>query len=174
MNLKVCSNCKVEKSESDFRVRKDKRIKNPKKRIYLNNVCLTCEAIQQRERNKKQRLTKEGRERHNRWAREFHQRHREKCIAYLRDRRKAPEFKVYMKAYRERNKERIRQQEIITKQRYQEKNRDSLSDEYIIRLLICQGIGDRGTLMKNYDVIEAKRLQLLIKRKINNVNQQHG
>jgi hypothetical protein len=72
-----------------------------------------------------------------------------------------------MRAYRKRNKDKIHNQEVVTKKRYHEKHRDNVTDEYVIRQLITQGVATRDSLRSHPELIEAKRIQILIKRQIN-------
>ena len=165
-DLKTCSRCKAKKGKSDFRVRVDKR--SSPHFAYLNSTCLKCDAEKTAERSRLQRSTPEGRAMHNKWANEFHKRHREKCIELMKSRRGSDEYKKMMKEYRLKNKDKIYQQEVITKRRYHEKNRDAVTDAYVINQLVNQGVADKDGILSCPGLIEAKRLQILIKRKIRN------
>lgn len=165
---KACTRCKKTKPQSDFRTRIEKRAEPHWE--YLNPTCRLCDKELSRERVQIQRSTPEGREKHNKWALEFHARHREKCLAEMKKRRDTPEYKAHMKEYRDKRKDIIYQQEVVTKKRYARKHIDALTDEYVIRKLVDQNVADKETLIQHPEIIEAKRLQILIKRKI----KQHG
>jgi hypothetical protein len=170
--MKTCTNCHTSKAESEFRVRIDKRIKNPSGCIYLNNQCLSCEAAASRERVKRERQTPEGRKKHNKYALQFHQKNRDKCIARMKERRQTPEYKAYMKAYRQKKREKIQEQERITKKRYSDKHRDAVTDEYVLQKLVEQGFGTKEELKNNKELIEIKRVKILTKR-LKNIISKH-
>lgn len=158
----VCTRCDKEKEDSKFRIRTDKR-RNPPL-IYVNNVCKDCESEISKERVRNQRKTEEGRKRHNKWAMASYQRNREKNIHRMREARKTPEYKAYMKEYRKRRKEIIQQQEQVTKRKYHEKHRDAVTDSYAIRLLVTQGFGTYEEIEKQRELIDLKKVQILTKR----------
>lgn len=162
--MKLCSRCNIEKDDSAFRVRTDKR-RNPPL-VYLNNTCYDCDAETQRERVRKQRQTPEGRKKHNQWANKSYHRHRDDRVRKMREKRKTPEYKAKMKEYRENNKQKIYQQEVITKKRYHEKNRDAVTDEYVIGRLIQQGYKREECTP---ELIELKRVKILKKRLKNKI-----
>lgn len=161
---KVCSKCNEKKNKNDFRVRADKRSDPPF--IYLNNTCKKCDAELHLERFRKERNTPEGKARHNRWAREFHHRHREKCLAAAKERRNRPGYKEMISEYRNRNRDKLNKKSVITKRRWSQKHMENLTDEYIsMKLFNCI---DREFIKNHPELIEAKRLQILIKRKMQN------
>lgn len=160
--MKICSRCHIEKEDYEFRVREDKRYTPVL--IYLNNTCKICDAELQRDRVRKQRSTPDGKKRHNKWAKEFHKRHREEILKKMCERRKTPEYKAYMKEYRKKRKDIIYEQEVITKKRYHEKNRDNLTDRYAINLLRTQGYGASEEIEKDKEFIDLKKSQVLRKR----------
>lgn len=165
---KICNQCGQQKIIKEFRIRVDKRVKK-QYLVYYNNICLKFEAANQRERTIKIRATEQGRLKHSKWAMEYHKRNREKCLNRMKQRRESQEYKDYIRQYRLKNKEKIYAQEIITKKNYHEKNRDLLTDTYIINQLTSQKVATKEMLLNPafYSLIQAKRLQLLIKRKIN-------
>lgn len=197
--MKFCSRCKINKEDSEFRIRKEKRRGDFS---YLNNECKQCDkeraAIyyakmkndpdfkkknRERARNyivnniEKIRIrkgTKDFLAKHAKWNKDSYNRMKDVVSAKMKVKRQTPEYKEMMRAYRARNKEKIFRQEVITKKRYHEKNRDGLTDQYIINQLNSQGIADKETL-KNYpEIIEAKRVQLLIIRKTKNNGNQNN
>jgi len=184
---KNCTRCGCYKTEANTRLRKQGNS------TYLNATCKSCDNEIQRSYYEKVKDNPEFKEKnrlrgkvylnkniekvrairksaeyikkHNQW--ELNRYHKVKDVVSIKmkTKRQTPEYKEMMRKYRMKNKEKIKQQEVITKKRYQEKHRDNLTDEYIIRLLINQDVADRETLTMHPEIIEAKRLQLLIIRK---------
>lgn len=155
----ICPRCGLPKEESEFRIRVDKRVKYQSGLIYRNNVCLSCEAAAQRARYEKQKNDPVYKAKHAVWALAAHKKYREKNIARMKIKRGTPEYKKYMRAYRDRNKDKIFQQEVITKKRYHEKNRDALTDVYISGLLKCSGkeISNEAIQEKREKIIEQRK-----------------
>lgn len=164
--MKVCSRCHIEKDNSDFRLRKDKR----DDRIYLNNTCKKCDAELQRiyynSVKDNQDFKNKNRKRVKDWANSLGDQYTEKT----KKRRQSEIYKKSMRQYRKKNKAKIYEQEKITKNRYHTKHRDNLTDEYVTRQLISQGVATRESLKLHPEIIEAKRIQLKIKR-ITNASQ---
>lgn len=110
-------------------------------------------------------------------ARDYYHAHREEIMKKMKAKRQTTEYKTKMKMYRHKNKNKIFAQEVITKKRYYEKNRDGVTDQYVLNQLRTQKLIDVD-YAPTPELIEAKRLQLLIKRQIrnngnNNANQEH-
>lgn len=166
--MKNCSRCQENKEDSDFRMRYDKRGKGSKSMAYLNNTCKKCDSEIQ---NKNYFAHKDDAEFKETWlknSREYYHRNKHLISEKMKLKRQTPEYKEMMRRYRTNNKEKIFKQEVVTKKRYQQKHRDGLTDEYIIRQLVNQEIADRDILKSHPEIIEAKRLQLLIIRKTKN------
>lgn len=168
--MKICSRCKKEKKDDQFRWRYDKRGKGSKELKYLNNTCRKCDTeISNRHYYK----NKEDKNFISNWTKksiDYYAVHSDEVKAKMKLKRQTPEYKKMMRLYRERRKEIIYRQEVITKRRYHEKHRDNVTDEYVIRQLITQGVATREGLLSHPEIIQAKRIQILIKRKI----YQHG
>ncbi len=79
--------------------------------------------------------------------------------AKMKHKRQTPEYKAMMRDYRNRNKDKIFKQEKVTKLRYHEKNRDDITDAYVINLLRGQGI-----INPTAEQIEIKRAEILLLR----------
>lgn len=183
LKSKVCNRCKKKKEAAEFRIRSSKE-----GYVYLNSECRQCDKERAeiyyakvkdkpefKERNRlrqkeyaekncdqiKQRRKKpEYLKKHAELESKRYYKVRDRIKAKMKIKRQTPEYKKMMKEYRKKNKERIYQKEVVTKLRYHEKHRDGLTDDYITRLLKTQG------LAVTPEIIEAKRLQLLIQRKI--------
>jgi hypothetical protein len=149
-------------------MRYDKRGKGSKSLLYLNNTCKKCDSEIQ---NKNYFAHKDDPDFKENWlkkSREYYHKNKALISEKMRAKRQTPEYKQMIREYRLKNKEKIFKQEVITKKRYQQKHRDGLTDEYIIRQLVNQEIADRDILKEHPEIIEAKRLQLLIIRKTKN------
>lgn len=185
---KMCSRCEEAKVFEEFRIRLDKR----RNIVYRNANCKKCDAViaagyyhkrkddpefkaknVERVRKyykanidtiKERKHTKEFREKHAKWNMDSYHRVKDVVAAKMKVKRQTPEYKEKMRAYRERNKERIYQQEVITKKRYHEKNRDTISDKYIINQLVNQGYGTKEQVIKNPDLMEFERAKILLHR----------
>lgn len=152
--MKICGRCHIEKEDSGFRVRMRDR-----KYPYLNSICRKCEAeialVYHREKRKDPYYKAKNAAK----TRAYYAARREEHNAKQREKRKTPEYKAYMKAYRERRKDIIREQEVVTKKRYHEKNKNLVTDKYVICRLRQQGI-DNATK----DHIEIKRAEIIMAR----------
>lgn len=177
-----CIRCKDDKPVEEFRIRTDKK----KGLKYYNSNCIACdnevakeyylkvkdnpefkEKNRRRQKEyadknidqiKERRQTTEYRAKHLKWEKGRYKRKRDEINAKMKIKRQTPEYKAMMKAYRQRNKEKIHQQEVITKQRYHEKNKKPITDKYVSNLLRTQGIKITP------ENIEIKRGQILISR----------
>lgn len=97
----------------------------------------------------------------------YYQRTRDVHIEKGRIKRQTAEYKSYMKAYREKNKEKINRQERITGARYIRRQIEGLTDAYIVSQIL---MSKKNTLslaeLKNRsDLIEKKRQQIMAWRK---------
>jgi hypothetical protein len=146
-------------------MRYDKRGNGSKTLLYLNNTCKKCDSEIQ---NKNYFAHKDDNDFKENWlkkSREYYHNNKALISEKMKVKRQTPEYKEMMRLYRAKNKEKIFKQEVVTKKRYQQKHRDGLTDEYVIRQLVNQEIADRDMLKIHPEIIEAKRLQLLIIRK---------
>lgn len=188
-DLLPCYSCKENKPKTDFRIRGDRKCKKD----FYNPTCKACERKRQKEyynthkdnhefKKKNIASTKayaeksfeqirirkdnpEYKKKKAAWELNRYYRNKDRISARLKIKRQTTAYKENRKRYIQENKEKIHQQEIITKRRYQRKNVDGLTDKYIIRNLVDSGI-DKEIIIKAPELIEAKRFQLLIKRKI--------
>lgn len=191
---KICAKCKIEKDSAEFRIKrptyKDKtywqlysqcnkccyenskayyeRHKNDDNFKKKNRERVRQYALANSENIKIARSSERYKKKHVEWESKRYHRKRDEINAKAKLRRQTAEYKAKLKAYRVKNKEKIFAQEAITKRRYHEKHRDNLTDKYVGRLLKAQGVADDAVLQNYPKIIEAKRLQLLITRKINN------
>lgn len=155
-----CSSCKEFIPVTCFRLRIEKRALIPFQ--YVNNVCLKCETKKQKEYRAKKNNDLLFQERRKEESRKYAAKNRFRLILKFRNRRKTPEYKKYMADYRLKNKCKIYNQEVITKQKYHEKNRDSLSDVYCINQLRTQGITNpsRDQILEKRKSIQNYRLRI--------------
>lgn len=181
---KVCTRCKIEKQKDEFRIGVKEKSGC---QYFLSQYCRKCESELARiyydkkkddpefkkknsERTKlyaqknvdeirKRRKLPDFKKKHaNRENKRYH-RNKDWIADKMKKKRQTPEYKQNRKNYIEKNKEKIAKQEIITKRKYHEKNRDALTDVYIINLLRNQ-----GTVNPTAEQIELKRAKILIKR----------
>jgi len=156
---KVCTRCKNEKVAKAFRV----RVKNGNS--YLNSTCKKCESELAMICHNKKKNDPEFKKKNAERSKKYVIEHSDEVRAKRKTYRQTPAYKKMMKEYRQRNKHKIYLQEIVTKSRYHEKNRDPITDKYVINILRTQGIRNPSP-----EVIEIKRSQILlarIKKKIN-------
>src|ERR1035437_8975402 len=186
--MKICNRCKVPKEDDDFRV----RISKDKKYSFLNNTCKQCDnelahiyynkhkdevafknknservrryAQSNVENIKLRHKTSEYLKKHNQWAKKWYYKMKDVINAKAKTKRETPEYKAYVVAYRERRKDRIYKQEVVSKKRYHEKNRDAITDRYAINLLRTQGYGTVEEIENNPELIEIKRSEILLSR----------
>jgi hypothetical protein len=186
--MKLCNRCKITKQDSDFRQRLDKR----DGRKYLNNECIQCDkerariyydkkkndpVFKQKNRERAKRYVNSNPEeirnrrklpayikKHAEFAKKRYHKVKDEINAKQKIKRQTPEYKEYVKKYREKNKEKIAKQEAVTKKRYHEKHKTSVSDEYAIQQLVSQGYGTRAEVEGNKELIEIKKVQILTKR----------
>lgn len=154
--MKVCSRCNIEKDDSEFRMRHDKRNGGS---FYLNNTCKKCDAEITRLSYREWRKTPEGKKINRERAKAYYKRERDKVKRKMKQKRQTPEYKAKNREYRNRNKEKIHGQEIITKKRYHEKNKKQITDKYV-----KQQLRQDGNYNPTPEEIEIKRSKIIIHR----------
>lgn len=186
---KRCTRCKIEKPTDEFRIRQEDG-----KYYYINSTCKKCDAELTRtyyekhkndedfkrrncERAKayveknpdKVRLRKstiEFKKNHCKLNKDSYHRMKEVIAAKMKLIRQTPEFKKKMKAYRDKNKDKIYQQEQITKRRYQVKNQEPLTDKYILNKMSIPLTELEKIKTVLPELIEVKREQIKLHRVI--------
>lgn len=159
--MKVCSRCHIEKQDGEFRLRFDKKGKGSRQRKYLTNICKACESEISNQHYFK---NKDNPEFHREWvqkSRDYYHKHKDEIKEKMKAKRQTPAYKEMMKVYREKRKDIIYQQEVVTKRRYHEKHRDKITDKYIIGLLRTAGIEPQKITR---ELIEIKRSEVLLHR----------
>lgn len=158
--FKLCSRCKAVKLTGEFSIKLDKRDGVSR----FNSVCKMCAAALRREYYKKIKHNEDfiikNRDRVKRYRLENIDVVREKDQA----RRQTESAKENRKKYIERNRAKIQAQEKIVKRRYHEKNRDQLTDMYVVQKII-----QKTTLSANEvppALIKLKRLHIACKRSL--------
>lgn len=164
---KTCSRCNNVKAKTEFRVRWEKRQVPPFP--YLNNTCKKCDAEIALENHYKNRRTPEGRKRNQESAKKAYKKRRDKAVEHMKKKRSTPEYKKMMRDYRQRNREKIQQQEIITKRRYHEKNRDAVTDAYVIN-----NLRQKGIIEPSVEQMEMQRVKILTKRLKRKIHERHS
>lgn len=188
---KKCTRCHEIKSRDQFRVKKGRQYKGVRY-IELNPRCFKCDAAERKiyydkkkndpefkkkniERQKEYvkkstdkiraiRMSPEYKKKHADWNMTSYYRVRDRISAKMKTKRQTQEYKKMMSEYRNKNKDKIFSQEVITKRRYQEKHKDALTDLYIGSRLASQTGIPRNMIPQ--PLIELKRVQILIKREL--------
>lgn len=184
---KICTRCKKDKPQEQFRIKTEKS-----GCVGINPTCRECDseishiyyhkykdnpefkkknlervhAYSQKNADeiKARKQTIEFKKKHAGW--ELNRYHKVKDIiaAKMKIKRQTKEYKKMMRDYRAKNNEKIFQQEMVTKKRYQVKNRDSLSDVYILGVLGLS-LKEKNNIRKNApELIELKREELKFHR----------
>jgi len=155
---KICKKCGIEKPIDQFRLRVEHRIKNGDC-YYRVGTCKECEKKAAKEYHNQIKDTEGFKEKKRQYAMNRYWRRRDELILKQREARKTKRHKENRKAYIQKNKDKIYLQEVVTKKRYHEKNRDALTDVYIINLFLSNGKPHPTPLQ-----IEIKRSEILIQR----------
>lgn len=183
--MKVCRRCKIDKPDSEFRIRVEENCN------YLNATCINCDSLlakqyydkhkndetfKQKNRDrakayceknidkiKMRRASSEYLKKHAAWNLQSYYRGRDLINARQKVKRETDKYKKYVKEYRQRNKEKIHQQEIICKRRYHEKHRDNITDRYAFNLLRTQKVVSKIESTPK-ELIEIKKTEVIISR----------
>lgn len=132
--MKVCSHCHLQKEDTEFRMRREFRRKGGGPLLYLNNVCKSCDAVIA---NKYYSHHKDDPKFKDQWlkkSRDYYHLNKEKIKEKMKAKRQTPEYKAMMKAYREKNKEKIRTDSNRRNKKYLNKIKNDISDQYLKRL----------------------------------------
>lgn len=159
---KICTGCKNKKGKDQFRIR-DKKYKG-ESRYYLSPRCKGCENEEQKIRYLKIKDDLLFKKKNHQRAKDYCKKNKTRIKQKNSIKRQTDKYKTYVKEYRKKNKAKIQQQETVTKNRYHSKNRDPITDKYVIRQLISQGYGSKEQVMGDKELIELKRIQILNKR----------
>lgn len=159
--MKECSKCLLVLPVYEFSVVVDKR--PGKECVYLHNVCKKCVCKKAMEYyNKKKNdpdFKKKNRERVKKWSTE----NKEYVAEKRKEVRKSDEYKEYVKAYYEKNHDKIRHQASKTNDKYIREQRAKITDKYAIILLMHPRNGlTRDVITK--DMIEMKKIEIAIDR----------
>jgi hypothetical protein len=92
--------------------------------------------------------------------------HRDEMLEKRKKQRRTEEYKEYVRNYRQKNKDKINAQQRVTSKRSIEKAIMKLSDSYIVGQILCSSYNtlSRKELYANKDLIEQKRIEILISR----------
>lgn len=165
MKTKKCSCCNNVIDIEMFRVRLDKR----HGLIYHNNTCKQCDAKKARIYYNENKNLNEFKEKAKNRSRKSYYKNRERNLVKQKEYRSKPKNKIARRDYVRQNSQKIKSQEIITKKRYHEKNRDGLTDTYVVKQLKQSTGLPKEAILEYPQLIECKRLQLktirLIKQK---------
>lgn len=162
---KKCSRCQHIKSADCFRTRRDKR--RGKECIYLNNTCKKCDCEITKERHQKLKDNPDYIELSRQRARQYHKVNADIIREKNQLKRQTKRYKENRKKYIQKNKEKISQQERITKRRYHEKNRDELTDEYVGAKIVNKTPLKRNEIPPAF--IKIKRLEIICIRTLKTI-----
>lgn len=161
--MKTCSRCKKRKKDSKFRMRKEKRRGGCS---YLNNICKKCEGEVSNQNYFAHKDDPEWMEKWRQKSMEYSRAHREQVNQRQKLKRATAAYKKMKLEYRKKNKEKIARQEVITKRRYHEKNRDGLTDKYIVARMGLT-IKDLPLIKETMpELLELKRAQIKLTREV--------
>lgn len=164
IHFKKCSKCKIIKESQEFRIRKDKRVVG---RFYINPSCRKCERLYTKQWYNKNKEDLNFKTQAAKRAREYYYKNHTIVLEKERKRHHSKEYRTYMKNYRLKNKEKIALLHDPIVKKFHEKMRDTLSDSYIIKLLMVDGKLTRKEILEYPKLIEAKREQIKILRLLN-------
>lgn len=162
--MKVCSNCKIGKDKSDFRIRTDKRV-NPVL-VYLNNICKQCETDKANEYYSKNGQTIWFKEKNRKRVNEYAQKNKSAVLLRERIRKQTQKWKEYMREYNAKNRERIREMSRERNRKYMKKLITERPYRYaMLKLKDETGLKEE---MIPPELIEAKNNLLQLQRKLKN------
>lgn len=161
---KKCTKCLNPKPLNRFRTRF--KIRNGKKEFWVQGKCMDCESQEGSERywsnpEVGRRTSRESARKCGKKRYEYNKRYRKRHARW---------WKAYMKKYREENKEKIAELHKITGRKWFKKERDSLSDNYIIRHIIQRTGLRKEDIQDQKELIELCRQNKLLRRKINDAS----
>lgn len=168
--MKTCSRCKEGKQDDDFRWRLEKRSSRGDNFRYLNNTCRLCDSEISRIYYLKNRSNPDFMSKQIERVRIYGIKNKEIIKVRQAKKRQSFRYKENRKKYINKNKERILSQEAICKERYYRKHSECLTDEYITQRLLQEGLLNREILKNHHEIIQAKKLQILIKRQLKTKN----
>jgi hypothetical protein len=167
--IKFCGKCKTEKSVSEFG--RYKRKLKDRIKICICTYCSQCHRDKANaDYNKKKDLAEFKQLNRNRSLQNYHA-NKEGCRIKNKIYRETPQAKQKRKENWHKTKNIYKDRLQKSYKRYYQKSIDKLTDHYIIVQLEKEGV-PRSLSKSNPELIEAKRLTLLIKRKIKN-NDRH-
>lgn len=133
--MKVCSLCKINKEDSEFRLRRETRGKRGGgKLVYLNNTCKKCDSEISNNHYFKNKDNPEWLEKWRGKSSQYHKLHREDILKKMKERNATPEFKEYMKEWRKKNKDKVLQTGNVRNKKYGKRIRAKISPAYVKRL----------------------------------------
>lgn len=161
---KNCTNCKKDKDVTDFRLRHDKRKGNY---YYFNNHCKECENEKQKEYYEKAKNNENFKIKNRKRVKKYIEKNIDIVKEKTKKRRLGNKYRENRKQYILKNKDKIYEQEKICKLKYHNKNRDELTDKYIVRLILQKTNLRKEDILNCPKLIEVKRKQIQLIRKIN-------
>lgn len=156
--MKICTCCENSKPFSRFRSRTKKGY------TWKMGKCMDCEKLEQKKRyhSNLELYRKRGRESSNR----YHNENKEKISAKMKLLRKQPNNRViiHQRKYIIKNREKIRVQHRPVSKKSFIKQRDALTDSYVIRILRQRTTLKKSDILKYPELIETQKLIIKTKR----------
>lgn len=163
--MKICNRCHIEKEDSEFRVRTENR--RGSKCRYLNNNCKNCDRELAAIYLNKIKDTYWFKEKNRANAKSYNLKNKDLIAQKRRIKRQTPEYKEYVKAYIQKNKNVILAGNRERNNRYVKKNVDEISDTYAKRTILAHTPNIKSADIP-LSLIKAKQIILTIKREVKN------
>lgn len=153
--MKVCTLCKKNKEDDCFRI----RAKNGYK--YKNPTCKECDKLKASEDYYRKCNNPDFKAKNVSRVTEWRNKNKEKVTIRLREKRKTPEYKEYVKHYYQKNRDKIRAQHSLVCKRAA----SDLRDWYIVGSIVGKSKNpNRFVIKEASDLIELKRQYLILMR----------
>lgn len=165
--FKECGKCKIIKPKEDFRVRLEKR--GSRSFQYLNTTCRICDAAYTRNyhhvRKDDPLYKKKNCDETKAWA----AKNPDKIKARWQKNKYDAAWQVRLKNWRINNKERVKEKHRVPAREWSRKQKDGVTDHYILSLLHKTGI-PRDLLRQHDEFIKAYQAYIIFKRSLKSKN----
>lgn len=156
---KICTRCNYLKKSDCFRV----RIKNGYS--YLNPTCKDCDNELRKKYHEKKKKDAVYMQKNRDRVLNYRNNNLEKCREKQRERIKTKEWKDYMKKWILDNKDTVLVQNRVRGKRWMKKQRDGITEQYILTLLSHprEGLG-RGVIKQYPELVKFYQSHIKLKR----------
>ncbi len=158
--MKNCKKCLLPKQNDRFRQRTKRGY------TWTMGKCMDCEACEQNNRYYKD--VEKSREYNRKFANANWYKRKEKASVQLKQLRKQPNNRVInnQRKYIEANRDKINSQRAPVSAKYQKKNKEGLTDTFVIAMIVQRTNLKRSDIKKHPELISAYRENLKLKRAI--------